>query len=412
MLALIRRYSHVNWALADQAVVSSANFLTGILVARFAGIEEYGVYVLAWVVLEIVHSFQDSLIILPMMSIGPKHADAEKPAFFGAVIVQQVGFLVLSTVVSLLGAWLAILWFPEWRTIAATFVGLQAISQSQHFVRRYFFARSRPLTAFVSDVIRYVSQVAGLFVLGSLVAMDAVEALWVHAATAAAGTAFAVCFMRELTWDRQVLAVTVRRHWAFAKWMILTQLMRLMTGNLYIMLAGMLLGTTAVGAVRATQNLVGACHIIQLGLENIVPVRAASHLRDGQKAALRAYLKRFAIYGGLAIGAVVLVAAAAPEFWMSTLYGDEYRGYGYLVQWWAVLYLLAFFIRPVAIGLRTLERTQAIFSVQLTSTIFAAITSYPLTYYLEIPGVMSGLTALAIIQLVMTYVRFQRSISE
>ena len=93
MLALIRRYSHVNWALADQAVVSSANFLTGILVARFAGIEEYGVYVLAWVVLEIVQSFQDSLVILPMMSIGPKHADAEKPAFFGAVIVQQVGFL-------------------------------------------------------------------------------------------------------------------------------------------------------------------------------------------------------------------------------------------------------------------------------------------------------------------------------
>ena len=47
---LLKRYGHVNWALADQAVVSGTNFLTGILLARHLGMVEYGVYTLAWMV--------------------------------------------------------------------------------------------------------------------------------------------------------------------------------------------------------------------------------------------------------------------------------------------------------------------------------------------------------------------------
>ena len=93
MLTLIRRYKHVNWAIADQAIVSGANFVTGILVARFIGIEEFGQFALAWILLEITLSIQKSLIIMPMMSIGPKHADSEMPAFFGAVIAQQAAFI-------------------------------------------------------------------------------------------------------------------------------------------------------------------------------------------------------------------------------------------------------------------------------------------------------------------------------
>ena len=45
---LLARYSHVNWALADQTMVSGVNFLTGILLARHLGIEEFGRFTLAW----------------------------------------------------------------------------------------------------------------------------------------------------------------------------------------------------------------------------------------------------------------------------------------------------------------------------------------------------------------------------
>jgi len=38
-------YSHVNWALADQAMVSGSNFITGILLARTLGIAEFGRFI-------------------------------------------------------------------------------------------------------------------------------------------------------------------------------------------------------------------------------------------------------------------------------------------------------------------------------------------------------------------------------
>ncbi len=39
----VKRYSDINLVLLDQAMVSGVNFLTGILIARFLGIEEFGV---------------------------------------------------------------------------------------------------------------------------------------------------------------------------------------------------------------------------------------------------------------------------------------------------------------------------------------------------------------------------------
>ena len=45
---ILSRYSHVNWALADQTMVSGVNFLTGILLARYLGVEEFGRFTLAW----------------------------------------------------------------------------------------------------------------------------------------------------------------------------------------------------------------------------------------------------------------------------------------------------------------------------------------------------------------------------
>ncbi|MCG8391989.1 MAG: hypothetical protein MI745_02810, partial [Pseudomonadales bacterium] len=92
----IRAYSHVNWALMDQGVISGVNFLSGILLARFLGIVEFGIFTIAWLVIEFLQSMQHSLIVAPMMSIAPKYSAEERPAYMGAVIVHQVCFSVLA----------------------------------------------------------------------------------------------------------------------------------------------------------------------------------------------------------------------------------------------------------------------------------------------------------------------------
>ena len=77
---VLKRHSHVNWALADQAMVSGVYFLTGILLARYLGLEEFGRFTLAWMAVLFANSIQHAMIIAPMMSIGPKQSAAERPA--------------------------------------------------------------------------------------------------------------------------------------------------------------------------------------------------------------------------------------------------------------------------------------------------------------------------------------------
>ena len=42
----LTRHRHFNWALADQIIVSGANFLTALLLARYLGPEEFGRFTL------------------------------------------------------------------------------------------------------------------------------------------------------------------------------------------------------------------------------------------------------------------------------------------------------------------------------------------------------------------------------
>ena len=149
---LLERYSHVNWALADQAMVSGVNFLTGILLARYLGIEEFGRFTLAWMVVLFAASIQHAAINSPMMSIGPKQPEAEAPAYYGAVMVQQAVFGTLVFLLVWGGTSLSAGFFPEWRIegLALPLACAAVAYQFQDFLRRYFFTRGRSAAAFAA----------------------------------------------------------------------------------------------------------------------------------------------------------------------------------------------------------------------------------------------------------------------
>ena len=72
LMGLIRAGKAVHWAIADQAIVSGAGFVTTVLLARQLGGEELGRFTLLWLVVLIANAVQFAMIIAPMMSIAPK----------------------------------------------------------------------------------------------------------------------------------------------------------------------------------------------------------------------------------------------------------------------------------------------------------------------------------------------------
>ncbi|MGD2137009.1 MAG: MATE family efflux transporter [Gammaproteobacteria bacterium] len=395
MKRLLQRYSHVNWALADQGMVSGASFLTGILLARYLGVDEFGVYTLGWLILIFIGMIHAPLIIGAMMSIGPAYPEAEAPEYYGAVIIQNLVIATVGTGLVTAGIYLSGRLFPEWGVAellwpvaAATFAALW-----QDFFRRYFFTRGRPAVAFTIDAIRYLGQVVVLFVLFQLfpVGLNSGLAMWVTAGSAAIAAGVCPLVMGEVRWSREVTRSVAVRHYQSSKWVTASAPLEWISENAFIFAAGSIVGSAGVGAVRATQNIVGVAHILFNGLLNVVQVRAAKHYSLGGVAALAGYLRQVAWTSGSATAAVCLVFAIAPGFWLRLFYGEEFVIYGELVRWWALVYTVNIFILPLRAGLRALETTRPIFTSRVGAALFALVSAAGIIGWVGLEGAVIGI---------------------
>ena len=407
---LIGRYSRVNWALADQTIVSGVNFVTGILVARYLGIEEFGRFTLAWMVVLFAASIQYAAINSAMMSIGPKQSEADAPGYYGAVMIQQLVFGILTFAVVWAGVSFSAVLAPEWG-VAELAVPLSCAAvayQFQDFLRRYFFTRGRGSKAFTCDMVRCLSQLAALFWLFDVMPMDSVKVLWVITITAAIATLYGSFQIEKVERPPGMFRAVASRHWKFSKWMIAAALMQWTTGNFFTIAAGAFLGPTAVGALKAARDLMGITNILFYGLENVVPVQAAVYFKFGGKKAMVAYLRRVALLGGFAIGAFAVVAAATPEFWLTFVFGDQYAGFGYILRWYAVIYLAMFIGLPLRSGLKALEDTRSVFFSSSLATIVALLSAFPLLTGLGITGAVVGKLLVIVVQQIVIMIQFVR----
>lgn len=389
---LLARYSHANWALTDQTIISGVNFLTAILLARYLGLEEFGRFTLAWMFVLFINSLQHAMIISPMMSIGPKQSESDAPAYFGTTIIQQLLFSLLVFVLLLVGIESARTLLHGWELERLGFPLAVAafFAQAQEFLRRYFFTRGRPGAAFAIDVVRYLGQIVILFWLLQNFPMDSAGALWAISICAAVATVFGILCVNKVTWDLDAIRTITKHHWHFAKWLIGSAVLQWTSGSFFILAAGALLGAAAVGALRAAQTLMGITNILFLGLENVVPVRAAWHFGNGGNKPLVKYLRRVALAGGVGVASISAIVAVAPEFTLNFVYGSEYSEYGYILRWMAVAYVISFMGLPLRAGLRAIEHTRSIYSAYQWTTLFTLVTAYPIIEILGISGAAIG----------------------
>ncbi len=408
-----RRYSHVNWALADQAMVSGSNFVTGILLARTLGITEFGRFTLAWIVVLFVQSIQHAAINAPMMSIGPKQEASEKSAYFGVMFTQQFIFSALSASLVFVGIKASAVFFPSWgvEPLVLPLTAAVFFSQIQDFLRRYYFTIKNPAKSFISDFIRYIGQIAVLFILlfSMQQAITTAIAIWVMVGTSSTAILLILIKLPSISWSAHSWNSVMSRHWRFSKWLIASSLTQWLTGNLFFVMAGAMLGVSVVGALKAAQNLMGLAHILFLGLENIIPMRATRNFVSGGYQALSKYLYHVTLLGTVVTATIALLFSIAPDFWFALLFGEQFVQHSYLVRWYGVLYIIMFLGLPLRFGLRSIEKTQAIFIALLSAAFITIISSYPLISAFGVKGAMAGMIFIQLVMQIILWTAFKNA---
>ncbi len=382
-------------ALFDQALVSGANFLPNILLARGLGLREYGVFALSWMVVLFANSLQYAFVITPMVSIGPKQDSSEKPAYYGAVLVQELLFAALATVLVLAGVLASAHFCPAWnaRGLALPLAGATFAYLLQDFLRRYFFSTGQSGAALRSDALSYLTQLPFLALMARNPHISIGRMLWVISATSLAG--FVACARKygPVRFSRPSAVDVLRRHWRMSRWLAPSALMSWGAGNLFLMAAPVYYGAPAAAALRAAQNIVAVAHIWYLGLDNIVPAEAARQVHRGGVEALLRYIQSvMRSWGGLTL-AFALCIAAAPEFWLRLAYGEKYASYGAILRLYALLYFVIFLSGPLRAGLQALEYTAPIFWSYPFLIAFSITLAGPFSRQLGLRGSLFGMIA-------------------
>lgn len=396
-VSFIRRHSHVNWALADQTLVSGSNFLANILLARLLGASEFGEYTLIWMVVLFVQSIQHAAINSPMMTIGPKQEEEDQSVYYGAVFIQQALFALLSAVLTYFVICYGSGLLPEYggAALALPLAVTVLVSQLQDFLRRYYFSIQKQFYSFFGDIIRYVGQlVAFLWILNeSHLDIGSDGVLWIIAAVCSLSVCLTTIpvFNQNITLPTtEVWCEVLKCNWKFSKWLILSALMQWTSGQVFFIAAGVLIGTAAVGAMRAAQSFVGIFHIFFMGLENALPSKLSIQARErGEQSVYRSLnasawllflstlLCFFAVlkYGGMIMG---------------MLYGREYSEYSFILVLFSLGYVFFSLSVIFKIALRFMEKTFPLFLSMLLATFWGLPSSWLLGKEYGIKGIMFG----------------------
>lgn len=377
---VVARYAFVNWAMADQALLSGVNFLTTVLIANALGLSNFGIFTMAWFVVLLIYSFQFALISAPMLSLAPQQPTLNLPGYFGVVWMQSAVFSIASFLAVLFCAILLFSVYPSAGPISLALPVAAAVAahQLRDFVRRYFFARGRPAAAFTFNFVLFGSQSAVIFILAISDRLSVESALWSIALISLLAVAVALFFLGQIAWDGAHFRSILRRHWKFSRWLGGSAFLDMFSAQFALIASGAILGTTAVGALKAAQTLMGLAQLMLFASQNIVPRRAGRHLIDGGTSALRRYILRVAtVMVGLTL-VLAIIFSAASEFWMTFVFRKEFAEYHQLIWWFGLLFIVRAFGFAAVSGLWAIERTQPIFKAYIIGTVVAVALTFPM----------------------------------
>jgi O-antigen/teichoic acid export membrane protein len=354
-------------AAVDQGVISAANFLATIILARNVSPTELGVYGVGFVALRLVRSVQEGITIQPMNVFGASMAVRDFKPYATATSLIQIGLAFLSALVvaacgwilttsgndiagpTLFSLWFAFLWW-----------------QMQEYIRRMLYTRQAIYHAVVNSVLANSVRLALMLLWASQGRLSGIAGLEAIAWGSLAALIPGLWFTRGY-WTRHFLDIreTWRLNWNFGRWLIGGTVANWVSVEFYPVLTAGLLSFAAAGAYRALQNLVAPIHLLLRATDTFLTPRAADIFEKNGQRALAHTLKQVYIAVGLPVIGILGIAVLFPEHILYLFYGETYLAYSEGVVLMAIFYGLWYAYWPLQAAFKAARLSRPIFTANL-----------------------------------------------
>ena len=357
-------------SLADQAVASATNFLTGVIIARTCSKEQLGLYMLGFSLISLMADFQTSLITTAYMVYAPRLKGSAHALYTGSTLIHQLAFCLITMLGVACGAITVTngigprgLGPVLWALVLAT-----AFIMLREHARRVSFARLRLKTAFVFDTCIAVVQIIGLLTLARFGLLSAARAFWVI------GLACGVAVLWWLWSDREFYdpqlsesLADLKKNWILGKWVFASSLVWAVSMNLYPWLLAAFHGVASAAVWATCLGVVSVGNPVLLGIQNLVgPKIAHVYAADGSRALPRLVLKISAVVGTF-MSILCLVMFIWGGRFLALLYGRQYAGNRLIVAILALNLLVTALAFPLSRALFAVDRARVDFLVNFTA---------------------------------------------
>ncbi len=384
VFTLGRRFSRMNWALADQSVVSITGFVTTYLMALSMPVSDFGIYTLLFTALMASVGLQNALVTQPHNILGAKLAEDAYVSFTSALALLQVVLsLGIGACIAIAGITMSVVGLPS--AGGVVLLGVVAVPWTmQEFVRRTFYTHSESRGAFLNDAVAYGLQLLGIAMLMRSGALTLESALVVMGGSSLLATILGLWQMRGSlarepgSYNSAALLMAWRRSWVFSRWLTARAVAVWIRAHGHTWILAGLLGPAAVGVFRAVENIANVLNPVSMAVQSYVPARASTVFARNGPTGLKAWMKRNSLIAGSIYALIVLVVIVAAEPLLELFYGGRFSEVSPYLEWVlafsALEKLLAKFSSFPTSVLLVLEQTREIFLVDLVSvaTLIAA----------------------------------------
>lgn len=404
-----------NQTIADQIIVSGSNFATGILLVRGLGLEQFGVFTVAYAVIQLANSIQLSFICSPMITLASLCEDGEPRArYMRGMFGVQLRFCALVTVATAIVCGIFLRFKPQVggaQLLPAFLLSLVSFLM-QDWLRRYYFAAGKSQHSVWNDVISYIGQAVLLVVLMVAHRLTVNTAFWSIAVTSAAAFLLGWAIER-IGYSSAEMREAWRRSRGLSRDLALANQLQWVVYQGAMLIGASVLGAEAAGSVRATQNVVGPVNVAYQAMENIVPLRAGEEMRRGGIQQVARFLFRFGVAGFVVLSVLFLAIGLFSRDFLSFFYGHKVAVYGGVLDLQLVYFLLFWPLRQFNYLFRTINRTPALLIASLLAAVTSLVLIYPCVRSFQAMGIMIAAVAgqtVNLLYLMVVWMRFRSSI--
>lgn len=380
-----RRHSRGAWALGDQAVVSLGNCLTGIMLAGTLSLDDFGAFVLIFGILLFLNSLHSSLVTFPLSVRGaPSDMDALRRLTGYSLLFTVALFLPLS-------AGLVPIAVVDRVSLIPSAAAAMLLWQLHETLRRGLMAHLRHRDALLGDALRYVGQVAAIWLIARADALTLEVALMTIAAAAVPAVLMQVLQLRPIFSLARSSADLLRDYWSLGRWVLLSNLVAILAIQGVPWTLAYMYGKPAVARFGLLSQVMGVTNLVMIGGAGlIVPAVAGAAIR-GLGAATHVAL----VYTAQGAALFVPYCAAVllwPELFLGVFSTNNpaYMDLGWQLRLVVVAYLLFFPGQMMQAILNGLGRTRPAFAAQCAFAAATLLLSVPLAAAFGLNGAVWG----------------------